>query len=376
MAFPTTSVLDNANRADEGPPPSASWGNLVAGLVVSSNQFAPSGPGNRSSYWLTAFNANCEVFATIGTEPASNRTQTLFVRLHDVGAGTTDGYGVRLNKLAGTDTLEVVIMTNGSLTAIGAAVSQELVSGNKFGLEANGSTFTVYIDTGSGWTSLFSRTDSTYSVGGFVGADVSSGTIDDFGGGNLAAGGAISGTAAGSSTASGTLVGDGALAGAAAGSTAATGTLTNATAGAISGTAAGAAALTGTLTGTGALSGAAAGAAGENAVLTGVGALAGQSDGVGAVSGALAGAGALVGAAAGSVTVAGLLLGVGSLAGSAAGATTATANLVDANAEIGNPTAAAVVVEWATAVTTVTDYYTAAVSVADWYGADLEVINT
>ena len=125
MAFPTTSVLDNANRADEGPPPSASWGNLVAGLVVSSNQIAPSGPGFRSSYWLTAFNANCEVFATIGTNPSSNRTQTLFVRLHDVGSGTTDGYGVRFNKLAGTDTLEVVIMTNGSLTAIGSAVSDD-----------------------------------------------------------------------------------------------------------------------------------------------------------------------------------------------------------------------------------------------------------
>ena len=42
MAFPTTGLLDDFNRADEGPPPSASWSISYGGphgeLKVSSNQ--------------------------------------------------------------------------------------------------------------------------------------------------------------------------------------------------------------------------------------------------------------------------------------------------------------------------------------------------
>ena len=35
MAFPTTSILDNFNRDDEGPPPSADWDNIVCpGTVI------------------------------------------------------------------------------------------------------------------------------------------------------------------------------------------------------------------------------------------------------------------------------------------------------------------------------------------------------
>lgn len=189
MAFPVNGVIDDCNRADEGPPPTG-WGDMVSGLVISSNQLAPSGPGNRSSYYATILtDDDCEVYATIGTAPANNRNMSLYARLTDIGSGTTDGYGVRLNKTTGTDTLQIVRMDNGSLSVLGADFSQELVDGDQFGLEIVGSTLTLYVNTGSGWSSLGSRTDSTYPNAGYLGADIGSGTLDDFGGGGLSAGG-------------------------------------------------------------------------------------------------------------------------------------------------------------------------------------------
>ena len=37
MAFPTTGILDDFNRGNEGPPPSANWTTLVQGHKVVSN---------------------------------------------------------------------------------------------------------------------------------------------------------------------------------------------------------------------------------------------------------------------------------------------------------------------------------------------------
>ncbi|MCA9974243.1 MAG: hypothetical protein KC413_00780, partial [Anaerolineales bacterium] len=190
MAFGSSSVLDNFNRANEGPPMTG-WANfLTAGLVVSSNACAPSGAGNRAGYYNTVLSAaDCEVYATIASDPASNRNMSLYARLVNIGSGTTEGYGIQFNKVAGTDTLQIFRLDNDTKTVLGANFSQELTAGNKFGLEIVGSTLTAYVDTGSGWTSLGSRTDSTYSSAGYLGADIGSGTLDDFGGGGLAASG-------------------------------------------------------------------------------------------------------------------------------------------------------------------------------------------
>jgi hypothetical protein len=186
MPFPTNSVIDNFNRSNEGPPMTG-WANIVSGLVVSSNVCAPSGSGNRSGYHATILSTeDCEVYATIGTAPANNRNMTLLARLHDISGSSVDGYGLRLNKVSGTDTLQIVRVDGGVLTNLGSAISQELAAGNKFGLEIVGDTLTAYVDTGSGWTAVGSTTDATYDVAGYLGIDIGgSGTLDDFGGGEL-----------------------------------------------------------------------------------------------------------------------------------------------------------------------------------------------
>ena len=192
MAFGATSIIDNFNRANENP--MTGWANMTtSGLQVVSNACTTSGAGLNSSYWNTIFTgADCEAYVTIASDPASNRSMYVYVRLTDIGSGTTDGYAIKFNKLSGTDTLQLIRVDNGSETVLGANFTQELTAGNKFGIEIVGSTLTAYVDTGSGWTSLGTRTDSTYSAAGYAGLGIASGSLDNFGGGVLSSG--ITGT--------------------------------------------------------------------------------------------------------------------------------------------------------------------------------------
>jgi hypothetical protein len=104
--------------------------------------------------------------------------------LVDPGVGTTDGYALKFTGQSGTDFLQVIRLDNGTENVIGANFSQELVGGDSMRIHAQGDTFTVYVDTGSGWTSLGTRTDSTYSAGGYVGlgagGGATAGLMDNF----------------------------------------------------------------------------------------------------------------------------------------------------------------------------------------------------
>ncbi len=144
-----------------------------------------------------------------------------------------------------------------------------------------------------------------------------------------AASGAISGTASGSSTTSGTLTGAGALAGAASGSSTTSGTLSGA--GALSGAASGASTTSGTLTGSGSLSGTASGSSSTTGTLDGAGALSGAASGSSTVSGTLTGtgSGAMTGTASGASTTSGTLTGAGALSGTASGSSTTSGTLTN-----------------------------------------------
>src|SRR5258708_29646870 len=53
-------------------------------------------------------------------------------------------------------------------------------------MQVTGNTISAWIDTGGGWKLVGSRTDSTYSQAGYIGAELYGGTsrsLDDFGGG-------------------------------------------------------------------------------------------------------------------------------------------------------------------------------------------------
>ena len=201
MAFPTTQILDNFNRANEGPPPSANWAGpweQSSGLVVSGNQCAPSATGNKDAYWSAAtFGPNVEAFVTIATIPTTDGASIrLGVRIVEPGPGdnstTADGYIAMWQFVAAsTDSVRLFSLTNGATTELGTGVLLDMADGDQLGLEAIGSTIKVYTKSGAGaWTERRSETDATYSAAGYIGLQLIADAgirCDDFGGGRVLA---------------------------------------------------------------------------------------------------------------------------------------------------------------------------------------------
>lgn len=182
MAFPETSILDDFNRSDEGPPPSASWTNVENGLEVISNQCRGDqiGAGNWSNWNVETFGPDCEVYTTLADLGAIN----VYLRMNTVDTND-DGYRIT----AYNDEQIVQRHDNGSGTQLGAAISQTMADGDKHGASMVGSTITVYFDDGgAGWGATGTRSDGTYTVAGYIGSRLYSNIpdIDDFGGGTIA----------------------------------------------------------------------------------------------------------------------------------------------------------------------------------------------
>lgn len=179
MTFPTTSILDDFNRADETPlSGGGNWAALdqfIANLDLASNRVTSSGG---YSYWTTSTDANCESYSTF----ISGSSVRIFARLKDVGGDSIfDGYCIAY--VGGT--LILMKATNSTLAQIGvSSYSVTLVSGNKIGLRCLGSTIEGWLYSSGVWANVLSETDSTYPNGGYIGVGIDSGSVlDDFGGG-------------------------------------------------------------------------------------------------------------------------------------------------------------------------------------------------
>lgn len=232
MTFPTTSVLDTftGTNGDNLPAYSSNWVAAPTGgqdLEIQGNAATGTGsPANNLNNWTTTFGPNSECYVTISTKPGDNELVLLVARLvQETSLATVDGYCLRFQVLAGTDSLTLQRLDNGVQTSLGAAISQEISAGDSIGLNISGSTLQAYYKaSGGSWGQVGTdRTDTTYSAAGKL-ALFSSGTtvrIDGFGGGtvNYTTTGTLTGpgailsgaathTAAGHST-SGGLVGQG-----------------------------------------------------------------------------------------------------------------------------------------------------------------------
>lgn len=183
MAFPTTTLLDDFNRANASPP-SASWSGPIFGanhLAVSSNTCVGNGGASGSDYWNTTVGPDTEVWAKFATLGGY-----LYVRMKDPGSGTSDGYVVTPSTVSGNCT--VCRIDNGALTQLGSGLGSAAANGDVIGLEIISDTLQAY-KNGSAWSTT--RSDSTYSVAGYIGIYASSAStvIDDFGGGTVDGGG-------------------------------------------------------------------------------------------------------------------------------------------------------------------------------------------
>ncbi len=188
-SFPVNGILDNFNRADEGPPPSANWSSSIVsghnGMKVAGNQAVSSGSSS-SAYWNTSLGPDVEVYVAFGDQ---DDRQCVWARVINEGTVNASGYQLLLNKATGF--LQLYRVDNGSGTQLGANFTQTIAVGDSFGMSIVGSTITVYFKPSAGsWSSLGTRSDGTYTSAGKIGmqsvdAANTTGWMDNFGGGSL-----------------------------------------------------------------------------------------------------------------------------------------------------------------------------------------------
>jgi len=192
MAFPTTPVLDDFIRGDEGPPPSASWENTLfpstGGMVVLTNQLAKESAIRCSAFWITPPGLNYELFATVATRPADGSDADLNVARNS--AADYDGYLVRLHRDdVGGDLFELRRWDNGS-SALLDTVGVTFADGDALGLRRIGAALEGWYKPAAGaWTQLLSASDATYQIataqlGLLINVDAAQLIrVEDFGGG-------------------------------------------------------------------------------------------------------------------------------------------------------------------------------------------------
>lgn len=198
MAFPTNGVIDDFNRANEGPPMTGWTTFLADGMKVVSNAASFGGTGTASDngvYYTTPTpGPDCEVYATMTTRNGSYCD--LYARLVDIGSNTTDGYDF---SYAGTNTLKMFRLDGNGATEswvqLGATETPTTADGDAWGGTIIGSALQLYFKaSGGSWVAQGpGTTSSTYTLAGKLGMSVGPQTairIDDFGGGTLEAGSA------------------------------------------------------------------------------------------------------------------------------------------------------------------------------------------
>lgn len=198
MAFPTTTVKDDFNRANETPIGGNWSGPMFTAenpLNLSSNQLAAPGGGGNSYWSASQFGEDSEIFATLTVVPGNANFFNLFARTTNIPTSPTC-YMVRwIYNNAGTDTIRVFKRV-GSSSQLGADISQDLAVGDRLGLEVTGNsttTLNVYLSVAGGsWSNIATRTDSTSPItgAGYLGVEWTDnlGRLDDFGGGTVSTG--------------------------------------------------------------------------------------------------------------------------------------------------------------------------------------------
>ena len=196
MAFPESSILDDFNRDNEGPPLSSNWtetGFAAAGLKVVSNVAAQEAVGSCVEYWNAGtFGPNCEAYVTF-TVVVNTSKPAVYTRLQAPDTATADGYVLEADAIT-PNLLKISRLDDGSRTQLGESIAQVINNSDDFGLESSGDDHTAYFnDGGAGWGNVGSRSDDTYQGAGYIGIKIYStsgttGRLDDFGGGTLAGG--------------------------------------------------------------------------------------------------------------------------------------------------------------------------------------------
>lgn len=203
-AFPTFSILDNFNRADENPLDNGTWDatacNAAAStarkLKIVSNQCAEADAGasnNGGQWWLSELTTNdAEVFVTLATEPSAATNNGFGPILHGDGcggAGTRTGFQARwVKRDTGASAFDYIVHGHAGFAGPTGhcLVIRNMAAGVKLGLQKRGSALHCWFDIGAGWQwTAASYVEANNWIEGKLGLEMQgdAGRCDDFGGG-------------------------------------------------------------------------------------------------------------------------------------------------------------------------------------------------
>ncbi len=181
--FPTTPILDTFNRP--GPDPGSNWTTLFSGeskfSLANQQATAPASTYAAAAWNATTFGPNVETYATMSNDVGIN----LFARITNPGTTSLSGYSIEFHP--NLSAIDIYRISNGSYSGpLGGAITTTFSRGARAGMQIVGSTISAWLDTGTGWKLISTRTDSTFTQPGYIGAELYGGTnrtFDDLGGG-------------------------------------------------------------------------------------------------------------------------------------------------------------------------------------------------
>lgn len=182
-------LLDSFNRANEGPPPSASWnsGSFSSGtsqLQVVSNALKRGGAGWGSCLWGTQLGPDMIVVVTIATVGDFS----IIIRGQSPGSGAWDGYECLYT--SSTHRFDLDVITNSATGAsLANSTATTLGAGDKVGFCVISQQLHMAVYTGGAWAAdlLTASSGGSLTGQGYVGlwANGTTPVFDDFSAGTI-----------------------------------------------------------------------------------------------------------------------------------------------------------------------------------------------
>jgi len=189
LNFPTTSIIDNANRADS-PNLGSNWVNITPGLRISGNTIhSTTADTAEVAYFNTTYGADQEVYMTIANQGALSRGGIEF-RVNTTP--TVTGYAINFD--SDSQLLLFRRYDSGSSVILDTSAWTP-VNGDSIGFRMVGNNATsFYKPAGGAWIILGTDVDTTYNRPGYIAVWLLGNTstaLDDIGGGSYNPGGNI-----------------------------------------------------------------------------------------------------------------------------------------------------------------------------------------
>lgn len=198
MAFPANGILSSFTGTDEEPlSEGGAWVGPIRTVTAtrdkcrrSTNQVTCPTVGTviGESVYNTTFNADQEVFCTVATVPGTlGHTIQLYMRVLNESTSSVTSYQLVYGI---APSWEFWRLSGTSFTQIGTTLNTTTTvsAGDSIGCTVIGSSLEAWYKPAAGaWTSIGTRSDTTYSNSGKLGVVLTQGSvsrIDDFGGGN------------------------------------------------------------------------------------------------------------------------------------------------------------------------------------------------